>query len=81
MFSHLTNSYLEIRKRVLGKQCRPDQTPHNVASDQGLHCLLTGFSIKNRIRGKKKITISDFPADLTEMQLIQSIFRLFKNKK
>ena len=24
----------------------PDQTPHHVASDQGLHCLLTGFSIK-----------------------------------
>ena len=23
-------------------------TPHNVASDQDLHCLLTGFSIKNR---------------------------------
>ena len=24
--------------------------PHNVASDQGLHCLLTRFSIKNRIK-------------------------------
>ena len=24
----------------------PDQMPHNVASDQGLHCLLTGISIK-----------------------------------
>ena len=23
---------------------------HNVASDQGLHCLLTEFSIKNRIK-------------------------------
>ena len=23
----------------------PDQMPHNVASDQGLHCLLTGFSM------------------------------------
>ena len=22
-----------------GKQCRPDQTPQNAASDQGLHCL------------------------------------------
>ena len=21
------------------KQCRPGQTPHNVASDLGLHCL------------------------------------------
>ena len=27
--------------------------PHNVASDQGLHCLLTGFSIKNRIKATK----------------------------
>ena len=26
--------------------------PHNVASDQGLHCLLTGFSIKDRIKAK-----------------------------
>ena len=24
----------------------PDQMPHNMASDQGRHCLLTGFSIK-----------------------------------
>ena len=31
----------------------PDQMPHNVASDQGLHCLLTGFSIKNRIKATK----------------------------
>ena len=26
-------------KNPLGKQCRPDQTPHDVASDLGLHCL------------------------------------------
>ena len=26
----------------------PDQTSHNVTSDQGLHCLPEGFSIKNR---------------------------------
>ena len=31
----------------------PDQTPHNVASDQDLHCLLTGFSIKTRKKGQK----------------------------
>ena len=35
----LIHSYLETRKRAIGK--------HNVASDQGPHCLLTGFSIKN----------------------------------
>ena len=46
----LTHSYLETRKMVIDKQCRPDQMPHNVASDQGLHCRLTGFSIKNRIK-------------------------------
>ena len=31
----------------------PDQTPHNMASDQGLYCLLTGFSIKKRIKARK----------------------------
>ena len=31
----------------------PDQMPHNVASDQGLHCLLTGLSIENRIKATK----------------------------
>ena len=46
----LTHSYLETCKRVIGKQCRLDQMPHNKASDQGLHCLLTGFSIQNRIK-------------------------------
>ena len=30
----------------------PDQMPYHVASDQGLHCLLTGLSIKNRIKAK-----------------------------
>ena len=32
----------------IGKQCRP-----NAASDQGLHCLLTGISIRNKIKMKK----------------------------
>ena len=31
----------------------PDQTPQNAASDQGLHCLLAGISIRNRIKMKK----------------------------
>ena len=31
----------------------PDQMPHNVASDLGLHSLLTGFSIKNRLKAAK----------------------------
>ena len=28
----------------------PDQTPQNMASDQGLHCLLTVCSIKFKIK-------------------------------
>ena len=32
----------------------PDQTPHNVASYQGLSCLLTGFSIKHRIKAQNQ---------------------------
>ena len=31
----------------------PDQMPQNVASDQGLHCLLSGNSFLNRIKMKK----------------------------
>ena len=31
----------------------PDQMPHNVASEQGLHCLLTGFFIKSTIKATK----------------------------
>ena len=30
----------------------PDQMLHHVASDQGLLCLLTGFSNKNRMKAK-----------------------------
>ena len=43
-------------KLVKGSQANsvePDQMPHNVASEQGLHFLLTGFSIKNRIKATK----------------------------
>ena len=42
-----------IWKPVKGSEANnadPDQTPHDVASDQGLQCLLTGFSVKNRIK-------------------------------
>ena len=31
----------------------PDQTPHDVASDKGLQCLLTVFSIKDGIIATK----------------------------
>ena len=47
----LTHSYWETCKGVIGS-VDPDQMPHHVASDKGLHCLLTGFSIKNRITNR-----------------------------
>ena len=34
----------------IGNGADPDQTPQNVASDQGLHSLLTGNYIRNRIK-------------------------------
>ena len=41
------------KRSTLANNADPDQMPHNVASDQGLLCLLTGFSIKNRIKAIK----------------------------
>ena len=41
--------------------------PYNVGSDYGLHCLLSGFSIKNDI----KVTKIDHPSKMTN--------RLFEN--
>ena len=45
--------YLETHKRVIGNSADPGRTPHTVASDQGLLCLLTEFSIKIRIKVTK----------------------------
>ena len=39
-------------KMMLANTVDPDQTPHNVASDLGLHCLpvtLSGLPGKNRL--------------------------------
>ena len=47
------NFILFIPGNIKGSQANsadPAQMPHNVASDQSLHCLLTGFSIKNRTK-------------------------------
>ena len=64
----LTHISLAFHFWDISKQCRPradaaelgvansedpDQTPSSAASDQGLHCLLTGISIRNRIKMKK----------------------------
>ena len=45
-FVLLTHSHLGTHKGSKANSAEPDQTPHTVASDQGLHCLLTGFSIR-----------------------------------
>ena len=34
----------------------PDLTPDDVASDQGLQCLLTGFSVKNIKSDKRDLS-------------------------
>ena len=36
---YLTHLSLAYHKSDIGKQCKPDQTPLNAASDLGLHCL------------------------------------------
>ena len=53
LYIHLTHSYLEV-KGSKANSADPDQTSHNVASDQGLQCLETGFSIKNRMKATKQ---------------------------
>ena len=42
--------YLASHKMDIGNGADPDQTPKNVASDQGLHSLLTRNYIRNRIK-------------------------------
>ena len=49
----LTHYYLETHKGSWVNSEDPDQMPHDVASDLGLHCLLKGFSIKSRIKATK----------------------------
>ena len=42
--------YLASHKMDIENGADHDQTPQNVASDQGLHSLLTGNYIRNRIK-------------------------------
>ena len=46
----LNHTYLASHKIDIGNGADPDQTPQNMASDQGLHSLLTGNYIRNRIK-------------------------------
>ena len=53
----IINTFL-LGNPLKGSQAKgadPDQTPHNVAPDQGLPCLLKRFSFKNR-RKETKLT-------------------------
>ena len=43
-------SYLFVGHRQTS--AKPDQTPQNAASDQGLHCLLTEYSVETKIMRK-----------------------------
>ena len=55
----------------MGKKCRPisDAISYHVASDQDLYCLLTGFSIKNRI---KATNIPDMTNGLAQHIVVES---------
>ena len=46
--NHISNVevHLKTRSGNVNKNADPDQTPPNATSDQGLHCLLIGCSIK-----------------------------------
>ena len=51
-----TQDHRTTRPPVKGSEANSadsDLTPHDVASDQSLQCLLTGFSTKNRIKATK----------------------------
>ena len=54
----LTHLCLTFHKRVIIKQCRPDQTPQNAASDQGLHHYLHEIQkfLSNTVRAKTNHT-------------------------
>ena len=55
---------IHIRKPVKGSKANsadPDQMPQNVASVQGLQCLLTGFSIKKKKKKNKSNKIDLIP--------------------
>ena len=52
-YIHLTHISLASHFWTQANSADPDQTPQNATSDQGLHCLLTGISIRNRIKLKK----------------------------
>ena len=52
----LTHMCLASHFWDLGNSADPDEMPQNAASDQGLHCFLTGICVGNIIRKKKKYT-------------------------
>ena len=59
MYSNLKILTWKSVKGSKANSADPDLAPHNVASDQGLQCLLTGFSIKNRIKAIDTTPLND----------------------
>ena len=60
----LNHSYLETPKWVPANNADPDQMPHDVASNQGLNCLLKKISIKIE---EKQQNRSDTPKMTNEL--------------
>ena len=50
----------------IGKQCIPDQTPQNAASDQGLHCFLKLQDVKDKMK-QFKIPVQDHFPNLSKI--------------
>ena len=50
--NYLTHLCLTSQSGTYANSADPNQMPQNVVSDQGLHSLLTGISIKNKIEMK-----------------------------
>ena len=45
--------------------------PHNVASDQGLQCMLTGFSIKDRTKATSRPSTSRMTNGLVQHIIVE----------
>ena len=54
---------------------------HNQASDQGLHCLLTGFSIKNRIKATKQTRTTGPRADCVSAKANLSLYCIIQSSR
>ena len=84
---------LLVRKRDIGKQCRPrdlDQMLQNMVSDQDLHCLHTGIFIKNKMIESEKVhqtplisemDLSSWKIPPVKYMLCANLFQQFRHLK